>query len=87
MPYIKKELRKDLDNGATPQNPGELNYCITDIIRCYLAEKQFSNKELKSCYADFNDAMGALECAKHELYRRLLIPYENKKLEANGDVY
>ena len=31
--------------------------------------------------------MGALECCKLELYRRLVGPYEDEVLEANGDAY
>jgi hypothetical protein len=31
--------------------------------------------------------VGVLECAKQELYRRILIPYEDAKIELNGDVY
>ena len=31
--------------------------------------------------------MGALECAKLELYRRVAAPYEDVKIMENGDVY
>lgn len=31
--------------------------------------------------------VGALECAKLELYRRIAIPYEEQKIQENGDVY
>jgi len=31
--------------------------------------------------------MGALECAKQELYRRLIAPYEDQKLAGSGDIY
>jgi len=30
---------------------------------------------------------GVLECAKLELYRRIAAPYEDTKIEENGDVY
>jgi len=33
------------------------------------------------------DAIGALECAKLELYRRVAAPYEDTKIAENGDVY
>ncbi len=39
----------------------------------------------KSAY--FNAVVGALECAKLELYRRMVAPYENGKIAENGDVY
>lgn len=31
--------------------------------------------------------VGALESAKLELYRRKVSPYEDQKIEANGDVW
>jgi len=31
--------------------------------------------------------MGALEGAKLEFYRRVVVPYEEKKMKENGDVY
>ena len=31
--------------------------------------------------------VGVLECAKLELYRRMAAPYEDEKIEDNGDVY
>ena len=39
-----------------------------------------------SNYADINSAIGVLECAKLELYRRQAAPYEDKKIEENGEV-
>ena len=38
-------------------------------------------------YAAFNAAVGALECAKLELYRRMVSVYEEHKRSENGDVY
>jgi hypothetical protein len=38
-------------------------------------------------YALLNEAIGALECAKIELYRRLAAPYEDEKRQETGDVY
>ena len=31
--------------------------------------------------------IGVLECAKLELYRRVAAPYEDDKIDENGDVY
>lgn len=31
--------------------------------------------------------MGAVEGAKTEFYRRIAVPYEEKKIRENGDVY
>ena len=38
-------------------------------------------------YQHVNDALGALEGAKLELYRRVAAPYENDKAVQHGDVY
>ena len=65
MPYVDAEARARLDGGGTPRTPGELNYAITRLVDAYLVEKGDVR------YAYLNEAVGALECAKLELYRRL----------------
>jgi hypothetical protein len=57
---------------------GELNYLFTRII-----DRQLDNAN----YARYNEIIGALECCKLELYRRMIVPYEDKKKKENGDVY
>jgi hypothetical protein len=64
----------------TPENPGQLNYVITSLCDEYIGNEGLS-------YASINEVIGVLECAKLELYRRIAVPYENAKLEENGDVY
>lgn len=88
MPYIAKERRwdfeVDLENGVFrkhPQNPGELNYLLTELVLEYLAMKKKVN------YQAINDVVGALESCKLEFYRRFVVPYEDKKIVENGDVY
>jgi len=39
------------------------------------------------CYQTFNDIIGALEGCKQEFYRRMVAPYEEQKIQANGDVF
>lgn len=59
---------------------GVLNYCISALL----------NKVLKTngvSYRNINDLIGVLECAKLELYRRVASPYEDEKIQSNGDVY
>ena len=86
MPYIKKERRRELSVPSNwtmiglAQDVGELNYQITCLVDNFI-----SRKELK--YSEINSAIGVLECAKMELYRRIAAPYEDKKCEENGDVY
>lgn len=33
------------------------------------------------------DTLGVLRCCQLELYRRMVAPYEDKKIQENGDVY
>ena len=79
MPYISKEARQDLAFNPNPVTPGELNYLITMTVLDYLGSDPN--------YQRFNDAVGALECAKMELFRRKINPFEDQKLKENGDVY
>ena len=81
MPYVDKETREKLDNGTDPENAGELNYVITCLVDRYLVQKG----PLR--YAHLNEVIGVLECAKQELYRRVVSTYEDKKIIESGDVY
>lgn len=81
MPYIKQERRDAILAGAKPTNAGELNFALTMIVDNYLQDKGGIR------YAHLNEVVGALDCAKLELYRRLAAPYEDKKIEEAGDVY
>lgn len=77
MPYIKVEERPRAVNN--PQTAGELNFALTRMVQSYLGPTPN--------YGTFNAAIGALECCKLELYRRMVAPYEDKKIQENGDVY
>ena len=80
MPYITKDRRISKDHFPVPITPGELNFMITLLIQRYM-EKREPN------YQTFNDVLGALEGAKLEFYRRVVVPYEDEKIIENGDVY
>ena len=85
MPYVKDTMRELLNKtleDAHPTSPGELNYCITVLIRNYAYRQP-----LGLSYTRINDVIGALEGAKLEFYRRVAAPYEDTKIEENGDVY
>lgn len=85
-PYIDQNEREELKDLTKVidefliDNPGELNYLITTLLVNYLTTK-------KESYKTYNDLIGVLECAKLELYSRMVIPYERKKCSLNGDVY
>ena len=81
MPYIVNDERGLLDRGLPVETAGQLNYVLTRTVWRFLKRKG------QPRYQDFNDAIGALEGAKLELYRRMVAPYEDLKIEENGDVY
>ncbi len=81
MPYIKKERRDAIMSGDALQDAGELNFALTTMVDKYLQNRG----DLR--YAHINEAVGALECAKLELYRRVAAPYEDAKMKEWGDVY
>jgi hypothetical protein len=63
-----------------PETAGELNYMISSLLDEYLTERGKN-------YASINEVIGMLECAKLELYRRVAAPYEDEKIDQNGDVF
>jgi hypothetical protein len=91
MPYIKADAREPLDplidalsdalSDALPADvlAGHLNYIVSRLCAKALARN--------TSYARINELIGALECAKMELYRRVAAPYEDSKAAENGDVY
>ena len=82
MPYVSKQVRKYLDRGFwEPETTGELTYVLyREVMNWVRAPEDGPNFER------YSQAIAALECAKMELYRRHVAPYENLKLEENGDV-
>ncbi len=100
MPYIKQEDRETYEKEivalvdklvATARfetisaYPGHLNYIITSIVkRAYKGAAEQDNFKLG--YSDYAEMISVFENAKLELYRRTVAPYEDKKIEENGDV-
>ena len=81
MPYISQKRRDAILAGAEPKDAGELNFAITILVDRFLQNKGGLR------YAHINEVVGALECAKLELYRRIAVPYEDQKIQESGDVY
>lgn len=79
MPYIRPHQRREVEAFDRALNCGELNYMITKIINQYWQNRRD--------YQTINDIVGALDGAKLEFYRRVVVPYEDKKIVENGDVY
>ena len=80
MPYIQQSRREEITDSSLVETAGELNWLLTILINDYI------NKHGKS-YQTLNEVIGVLECAKLELYRRVVSPYEEIKMQQNGDVY
>ena len=91
MPYIGEEKRSLLEPYLASiasriiledemTQAGVLNYCISALFNEVLKTNGMS-------YQNINELIGILECAKLELYRRVASPYEDEKIQSNGDVY
>lgn len=78
MPYIKEERRAQA--AVYPETKGELNFAITRFMVEYV-------KRSGKSYDVISDAIGAANDAAAEMRRRLLNPYEDFKIQENGDVY
>lgn len=85
MPYITEDRRHalypDVIPGEIPLSPGELNFMITVLCQDYLTLSS------RIGYSELNEVIGVLECVKQELYRRVIAPYEETKIQDNGDVF
>jgi hypothetical protein len=57
---------------------GDLNYCLTSICASFI--------DSPTSYAKIAIVTGVLDNARLELYRRLAISYEDKKIIENGDI-
>jgi len=85
MPYLPTSQKEKIDRGLIALNlselkdSGDLNYAIHQIISQYISKN-------KKSYQTYNDIIGALECAKMEIYRRKVSAYEEIKILQNGDV-
>ena len=88
MPYIDPKARQLMDDDIQMlrtwiKSPGQLNYAISKLIHLYLQEGEV-NYEIN--YASLNEVIGVLECAKLELYRKVVSKYEDKMKWSNGPV-
>jgi hypothetical protein len=80
MPYITSKRRVEVaPHAEVAETPGELSFQVTLLLTRYLRHHGVE-------YRSLNDVLGVLEGAKQELYRRLVAPYEDFKMDAYGDV-
>jgi len=90
MPYIAPEYRDELNPHIDQlvsriASEGEMNYCISQLLGKYFGINRDTG-QWEINYNRINSAIGVLECAKLEFYRRLAAPYEDKKIKTNGDI-
>ena len=88
MPYIARKDRAqyqtaidELAKLVPPDRmarPGHMNYIMSLLIqRVYGGSMR---------YADHNEVIGLLNCVQQEFYRRFTAPYEDEKIEQEGDL-
>lgn len=90
MPYLVADERVDIESIIpdlsaailTPGTtlPGNINFAVSSLVNEIVADRGES-------YALYNTILGALECSKLEIYRRMVSPYEDEKQKQNGDVF
>lgn len=87
MPYIAQERRESICTGikgrlidsSDIKTVGELNFAITMFCLAWWNRS--------ASYASINDVMGVLDCVGKEFYRRIAVPYEDRKAAESGDVF
>ncbi len=81
MPYIgdpnKRQILKPVEVAS---DKGELNYQIFMTMVAYLERQEDRN------YATISDALSSCIEAAEEFRRRVLVPYEDLKIEEKGDI-
>lgn len=96
MPYIDEDEREELNTCITymvdsilsnikhldqphdfSNSLGRINYCFSRVIASLMEDISYKKIAM---------ATGVLENIKQELYRRVAVPYENLKINQNGDI-
>lgn len=90
MPYVNHSLRSYVESGLQSAitffgkhaTEGEFAYFLARVLdlRARDGKGTLSYRAIREC-------LGDLEAAKLEFYRRVAAPYEDLKLQQNGDVY
>lgn len=87
MPYITQLARERIEGegnlmalSSAIGTSGELNYAITELLIEYVRQRKLN-------YEMIATISGVLSDVKAEFYRRVAVPYEEKKIRENGDVF
>jgi len=92
MPYIKWEIREEVDEDINNllmaiRSVKDPKDTAIDGIMNYVITRMMFDVYGGGGYAVYNRAMGVFTCSGREFYRRVVAPYEDKKVMENGDVY
>lgn len=79
MPYVDQDTKDELET-RNPATPGELTYVLQQDLERYIETRGLS-------YATLAECLGSLAGAEHDLVRRVLTPYEERKQRENGDAW
>lgn len=82
MPYINQAKRPDMDKIVRMM---ELNYVKADGDLNYILFA-FCKRYVKPSYNNYKNFCGELRQCATEIERKILAPYEDSKIEQNGDV-
>ncbi len=82
MPHIEDKNKPfyEVTVAHAPVSSGVLNYQLTMVVVAFLLHNGLN-------YATCNDIVGALDNCKDEFRRLVQHPYEDKKIEENGNAY
>ena len=69
--------KEKISNEEFVQLLGDLNYCFSRVLSGLMTNVSYSKIAMIT---------GVLENIKQEYYRRVAVPYEDKKIDQNGDI-
>jgi hypothetical protein len=91
-----------LGNIKTELNGGDVNYILTSICHLWIKKEGLNYANIEkviSCLKDIQSLkyvgeskavyckhLATIDCVIMEFYRRVAVPYEDKKIEENGDI-
>lgn len=84
MPYIKPARKEVLEPlvkhlAKNCHDAGDVTYVFYTFAKAVIST-------MGKNYKNLSGLIGCMDCAKTEFYRRIVAPYEDQKIEENGDV-
>jgi hypothetical protein len=84
MPYIQQYRRLDMEKHLLElykkiDTKGDLCYAVYWLMKSFAEYQGIS-------FDKASNALSAADCARFEFYRRVLAPYEDQKIQENGDI-